>query len=108
MQVKEVVMAVKVLITRHFKKSNTWEIFALINKSRSDAMNQKGYITGESLVSHDNPQKILVISTWQSVKDWENWKANPLRKTNEERLAPYLERPTDYEIYDVGTHPGRR
>ena len=40
-------MAVKVLIKRHMREGKAKEVFALLNKSRADAMNQKGYITGD-------------------------------------------------------------
>ena len=58
-------MIVKVMIKRKIKEGKAREVFALLNKSRSDAMNQKGYITGETLINHDNPREILVISMWQ-------------------------------------------
>ena len=60
-------MVVKVLIKRRIKEGRAREVFALLNKFRSDAMNQKGYISGETLFNHDAPQEILVIGMWQSM-----------------------------------------
>jgi heme-degrading monooxygenase HmoA len=102
---KEFIMAVKVLIKRRFKEGKDKEVFALLNKFRAEAMLQTGYITGESLVNVDDPQKILVISTWQSMENWLNWKEDPGRKTNEAKLQQYLEDPTEYEAYVFGTYP---
>ena len=34
-------MAVKVMIKRHIKEGKAKDVFALLNKTRSDAMNQK-------------------------------------------------------------------
>ena len=42
-------MSVKVTIKRHIKSGKAKEVFALLNQARSAAMNQKGYITGETL-----------------------------------------------------------
>ncbi len=98
-------MAVKVLIKRHIKEGQSKEVFALLNKTRSAAMNQKGYITGETLMSHDDPHRVIVISTWQTIDNWLAWKDNKERKGIEAKLEPYLQFPTEYEEYVFGTFP---
>jgi hypothetical protein len=52
-------MIVKVMIRRKIQEGKAREVFALLNKFRSDAMNQKGYISGETLVNHDDPSDSL-------------------------------------------------
>ena len=101
-------MAVKVLIKRRFKEGKAKEVFALLNKFRAEAMSQTGYITGESLINIDDPQKILVISTWQSIENWLKWKEDPARKANEAKLQQYLEDPTEHETYVFGTYPTKK
>ncbi|MGD9320640.1 MAG: antibiotic biosynthesis monooxygenase [Desulfobacteraceae bacterium] len=98
-------MAVKVLIKRRFKEGKDKEVFALVNKFRSEAMLQTGYITGESLISIDDPRKVLVISTWQHMENWLNWKEDPERKAIEAKLQPYLVDQSEYEVYVFGTYP---
>jgi heme-degrading monooxygenase HmoA len=102
---KEVLMAVKVLIKRHIKEGKGKEVFALLNKTRAIAMNQKGYITGETLMSHHDPHRVIVISTWQTIENWLAWKDNKDRMANEAKLEQYLEFPTEYEEYVFGTFP---
>jgi heme-degrading monooxygenase HmoA len=97
-------MIVKVLIKRKIEEGKAREVFALLNKFRSDAMNQKGYITGETLMNHDYPQEILVISMWQDMENWLKWRENPERKANEIILERWLEEPTVYESYIFSTH----
>ena len=63
-------MAIKVLIKRRIKEGKTREAFALLNKMRSEVLEQPGYISGETLINHDNPREILVISMWQSPENW--------------------------------------
>ena len=101
-------MAVKVIIKRRFKKGEAKEVFALLNKFRAEAMSQDGYITGETLSGFDDPQKVLVISTWQNIDSWLKWKEDSDRKTNEALLRQYLEGPTEYEVYLLGPHPTRK
>ncbi|MGD8847424.1 MAG: antibiotic biosynthesis monooxygenase [Desulfobacteraceae bacterium] len=97
-------MIVKVMIKRKIKEGKAREVFALLNKFRSDAMNQKGYICGETLINHDNPREILVISMWQDMDNWIGWRENPERKANEKLLERWLEEPTDYNSYVFSTY----
>ncbi len=97
-------MVVKVIITRRIQEGKTREVFALLNRNRSDAMNQKGYVSGETLINHDDPQEILVISMWQGMENWLKWKENPERKANETLLERWLEGPTEYKACVLGTY----
>ena len=97
-------MVVKVLIKRKIKEGRTREVFALLNRFRSDAMNQKGYISGETLFNHDIPQEILVIGMWQSMENWLDWKNNPERLANERLLENMLDGSTEYQAYVLGTY----
>jgi heme-degrading monooxygenase HmoA len=62
-------------------------------------MDQKGYISGETLINNDDAQKTMVIGTWQRMEDWLNWKEDPRRKDCEERLEKLLAEPREYETY---------
>ena len=92
------------MIKRKIKEGKAREVFTLLNKFRSDAMNQRGYISGETLINHDDPMEILVISMWQGMENWLNWKEDPERQANETLLEKYLEGPTSYESYVFSTY----
>jgi heme-degrading monooxygenase HmoA len=96
-------MSVKVLIKRQIREGKAKEVFGLLNKFRSNAMEQKGYISGETLYNHDNPNEILVISTWQSPDNWIAWKENEERKANEILLERWLAKSTEYSTFVLGT-----
>ena len=96
-------MIVKVIIKRKIKKGKTRSVFALLNKFRSDAMNQKGFISGETLINYDNPQEVTVIAMWQDMDNWLKWKDNPERKANERLLERWLEKRTTFDCYVFGT-----
>ncbi len=96
-------MLAKVLIQRQFKTGHTPEIVALLNDLRSAAMGQPGYISGLTLMAPENPNKMLVIGTWQSLEDWNQWKANGERIRLESMLEIYQNGSTQYEAYVVGT-----
>jgi len=95
-------MLVKIFIKRRFRKGYVNEIRALLRDFRSGAMNRPGYISGETLVAHDDPQDVLVIGTWQDMESWLAWKNKDERKKFESLLAMYQEGPTTYESYVLG------
>lgn len=96
-------MLAKVLIRRHFKQGHTSEIVSLLNDLRAAAMRQPGYISGLTLMEPENPNAMLVIGTWQTLEAWNRWKANAQRTRLEAMLDIYLEGPTQYDAYIVGS-----
>lgn len=98
-------MLVKILIKRRFKKGKVKEISAILRDFRSGAMDRPGYVSGETLVSYEDPQNVLVIGTWQDMESWLAWKENPKRKEFESMLEIYQEDTTTYEAYMLGAPP---
>jgi len=95
-------MTVKIFIKRHVKEGKVDQAYTLLNKIRSHAMHQAGYISGETLVNHYDNRSITVISTWQTVEDWITWEESDERANTEAKLESLLEEPTKFEIYDMG------
>ncbi len=95
-------MFVKVLIKRTFKPGTKKEVAALLNEFRAGAMNQAGYISGETLTSVDDAGVMLVIGTWANLDSWEAWRDHTTRMTFERMLEVYQEGPTQYDVYMVG------
>ena len=98
-------MAIKIVIKRHFKDNAAQKAFELLNNFRREAMERKGYISGESWVNHYDPSRIAVVSTWQSVEDWIHWEESDQRTANEGELEGLLKTPVKFEIYDLGVFP---
>jgi len=95
-------MIAKILISRHFKKGKRKDIFALLKRFRSTALNQPGYISGETLTEDNDPQRMLVITTWEDMESWDNWKESNERKEFEAMLQLFQEGPTEYKRYLLG------
>jgi heme-degrading monooxygenase HmoA len=96
-------MIAKILIKRRFIDGHIPQIVALLNEIRTRAMNQPGYMSGETLVKRGYPNNMVVISTWRSPEDWHRWRESDERKTFEAMLEVYQERPTEYDEYLVGS-----
>ena len=98
-------MAVKILIKRHFKENAAEQALGLLQGFRHDAMNQSGYISGETWVNHYDPSRITVVSTWHTVEDWIQWEESDQRAANEAKLKGILRAPALFEVYDLGGSP---
>jgi len=95
-------MAIKVLITRRLKEGSFHEAFKLLMELRSLATVRKGYVSGQTLISRDDHNKLLVVSTWSSEKLWEDWRQNKKRINFSKKLEPLLDGPELVEVYLVG------
>lgn len=92
-------MIVKVIIKRDIIKGKEKNFFNLLKNIRVSAMHQKGYLSGETLIGVENPNKVLIISQWESLEDWNRWKDDIKRREVDVRLSELQENPTIYESY---------
>lgn len=95
-------MLAKIIIRREFLPGKEKEILEFLNKLRTAAMAQPGYVSGLTLVAPDNHQKMLVISTWEDMASWHSWKNKPERKELESVMELYQVGPTEFEEYVIG------
>jgi heme-degrading monooxygenase HmoA len=87
-------MTVKILIKRKVTDETISGLEYLLNKLRSQTITQKGYISGESLVSGDDKNLCLVISTWKSLQDWKKWFSSPERLEIQNQIDHLIGEPT--------------
>jgi heme-degrading monooxygenase HmoA len=92
-------MAIKILITRSIGQEVAPVVRPLIVELRSHAMKQPGYISGETLKCIDRPGEYLVVSTWESVADWNKWLTSQERKILEDKIDSVTGKSTEYGTY---------
>ncbi len=92
-------MLVKVIIKRDVTKGMEKNFFDQLKLLRFNAMDQKGYISGETLICAENTNKVVVISKWETLEDWNHWKNNAQRKKIDSRLNELQDNPTVHEPY---------
>jgi len=93
-------MSIKIFIKRKGVERNIIELTVLLKKLRSLTLNQPGYIYGETLRRLDQPDECLVISTWRSLVDWENWFKNEQRISIQNEIDLLLGADTEYAVYE--------
>ena len=92
-------MAVKIIIKRVVPANKAEALKPLLQKLRNLAMQQPGYISGETYKRLDRPGENLVVSTWQSMDNWRAWVLSEERQGTQEKIDHLLGEKTDYEIY---------
>jgi heme-degrading monooxygenase HmoA len=95
-------MAVKVLIKRKIKNGKLKEASKFLIKARYAAMGQQGYISSETLTDCDDPNNVVVISMWQKIENWNQWKNTDLRSEIDTEFEALLDESTTYEYYNLG------
>ncbi len=90
---------VKVLLERNIRGQQVKDIVRLMRSLRVLAMQQPGYISGETLHSVEDPNRYLVISTWESLEHWQAWLNSPERRKIQTEMDSYLDSPTAYRVF---------
>ncbi len=93
-------MAIHVIIKRNVKQGHqAKELVPFLLQMRSRAMYQPGYISGETLCDIERPGECLVISTWQTVDDWNRWVHSQDRAKMDKQIETLTGEKTEYRIY---------
>jgi heme-degrading monooxygenase HmoA len=92
-------MTVKIVIKRKVSKDREKELLPLIKELRILTTSQNGYISGETLQRIDKPGETVVVSTWETVEDWNRWVNSQERAALQNKIDILLGQETKYEIY---------
>jgi heme-degrading monooxygenase HmoA len=92
-------MAIRVLIERKIVPENQPNLNNLLMKLRGKAILAKGYISGETLRSLDDPTEYLVISTWNSLDDWKRWESDQERRDIQGQIDNLLRAPSVHRVF---------
>lgn len=90
---------VRVIIERRCKPDKKGELENLLIELRSKAMRQRGYVSGETLESADDPALWLTISTWADADLWKVWETMPERLDIVKKIQPLLVAPEKVSIF---------
>jgi len=95
-------MAVSIIIRRTFEDDEkAKELAPLIVQLRSLAIAQPGHISGQSFRCIDCPGEYLVISTWNTLDDWNRWWESEQRSTLQRKVDELLGETTEYRVYEA-------
>jgi heme oxygenase (mycobilin-producing) len=90
----------KILIRRIIPANTDQQLDKLLRQMRTATLNCEGYISGETLHRVDVPGEVLVISSWRSTRDWNNWFISRERLEIQAEIDKLLTTPTEYAVYE--------
>jgi heme-degrading monooxygenase HmoA len=76
------------------KEGKEPELFELIKELRARAARHRGYLSGEILQGEEDKSLLLIISSWSSTKEWNDWAKQPERQEILVKMEPLLSAPT--------------
>jgi len=91
----------RVIIERQLKEGKSESVVPLLRELRAAALQQPGYITGETLVSTEDPSVVATLSTWRSLDDWRAWENSEARIKLTQQIERILRRKPKISIYQV-------
>lgn len=92
---------VRVIIERRCRPDKEEELENLLIELRSKAMQQRGFISGETLKSVDDPMLWLVVSTWLDDDMWKAWENSPTRRDTMNKMEPLMFVPEKISIFNL-------
>ena len=95
-------MAVKVLIKRRFQATKLDQATKLLIRTRYEAMKMDGYIASETWRDLQDPNRIAVVSMWQTPEAWQAWYASPQRSEFSSEMEKIMEGAETIEPYQLG------
>ena len=81
---------IRVIIEREIKPEARDEYYALIRKAKKDTAIKQGFLGSELLHQLDNPNRIVIIASWNTVDDWLLWGNSPARKELAKQISSML------------------
>lgn len=90
---------VRVIIERRCQPNKEAELDKLLVELRSKGVRQRGYVSGETLQSVDDPSLRLVISTWLDAELWKAWKNSPERREMVTAIERLLVAPEKVSVF---------
>ena len=97
----EGIMTVSIMIQRVVKDQSTArKLIPLIIKLRSKAMAQPGFLTGQTFTCMDYEGEYMVISSWNTIEDWNRWMHDEERQAIQRKVDELLGEKTKYRYYE--------
>ena len=93
-------MAVTVLIRRKVTSGKMELLENIYRELVALAVQQKGYLSAESMRRVDVSDEHLVISKWEQIDDWAKWLISEARMEFQERIDALIDSKTRFEIYE--------
>jgi heme-degrading monooxygenase HmoA len=99
---------IRVIIERKIKPGKESVMWNILHDLRTKVLGRKGYVSGETLLGHDDRSLWVVIGTWVNAEYWQEWFNSSERQTIENQEKALLANAVKITIFDfIEELPGR-
>ena len=91
----------RAIIERQLKEGKKEVLVPLLRELRAAALQQPGYITGETMVNTEDPSIVATLSTWRSLDDWRAWENSEARQKLTQQIDRVLRKKPRISTYQV-------
>ena len=92
---------IRVVIERTLSREGDEEIQRAMRELRRGAIQQPGYVSGETLRDTANPHHFVILSTWRSPEEWAAWANSGRRREVEERIRAISIEPERITVCEI-------
>ena len=90
---------IRVIVERQLKHGE--DLGQLLTELKMLAILQKGHVSGETLMSVHNRDIVAIISTWQSLDDWQAWESSKEREELLKKINPLLAKEKQVKVFEI-------
>src|SRR5512139_3835123 len=90
---------IRVIVERKIKSGVG--IGRILHELHMIAFQQKGHISNETLINVSDNHVITLLSTWQSLEDWNAWESSEERAEIIKKIEPLLAEKTQITVYEM-------
>ena len=88
-----------VVVIIDLRVSDVIKILPALRDLRREAMRQRGYISGTTLVGAEDQSLISIETIWESIKDWNEWEKSETQTKLFKKILPFLLEKSNIRIY---------
>jgi heme-degrading monooxygenase HmoA len=92
---------IRVVIERTLSREGDEEIQRAMRDLRREAIQQPGYVSGETLRDNANPHHFVILSTWRSPEEWEAWANSDRRREVEGQIRAMSIEPERITVCEI-------
>ncbi len=90
----------KIMVEWRAKPGKEQALEGMVRDLRTKAMQQPGYISGETLVKVDDPSTYMVVSQWTRLQAWKSWEHSQARQEIVQLIAPNVSEESCIQAYN--------
>ena len=88
-----------VVVVIDLRVSDVIKTLPALRDLRREAMRQRGYISGTTLVGAEDRSLISIETIWESIKDWNEWEKSETQMKLFRKILPFLLEKSNIKIY---------